>query len=148
MKNQVLIVKGPGSAGKSTTIKLAFDMFLQWVVQKKKRATVHYLYLTNREIAAVVEVGANRVGIATRGDTEGHVRSGLSFFSSHGCKVVVCATRSRGKPLKAARDFSSKRLGVIPTEWPKPKDKGTNAQQAANQKMAKQLVRWLKPASR
>lgn len=147
MKNQMLILKGPSSVGKSTTIKLAFDKFLKSTVQKK-RTTVHYLYLSKKEVGAVIEVGSHRVGIASRGDTKTHVKSGLSFFSSHKCNVVICATRSRGKPLVTAQDFSLKKLGISPTEWPKVRNIDASGQNAANKKMACALVRWLKVATR
>jgi len=148
MKSQMLILKGPGSSGKSTTTKAAFDMFLRWGIQKKKASTVHYLYLTGREVAAVVEVGEESIGIATRGDSELHVQQGLTFFASHRCKVILCATRLGGKPLTVAQRFASARLGVTPTEVSKFKDKGVAAQQAANLKTSKRLTQWLKLACR
>lgn len=147
MKKQMLILRGPGNAGKSTTIKLAFDMFLQWAVKNGKSSTVHHLYLTEREVGAVVEVGSEFIGIATRGDAEKHVKEGLDFFALHRCKVVLCATRSRGQPLKVAQNFSSEQLGVIPKEIVKQKEKIAD-QKAANMMTAKQLMRWLKLACR
>lgn len=147
MKKQMLILKGPSNAGKSTTIKLAFDMFLRWAVKNGNRSTVHYLYLTEREVGAVIEVGRKFIGIATRGDTETHVKVGLDFFASHRCKVVLCATRSKGKPLKVAQNFSSAQLGVMPTEVAKKKEE-VAGQQAANKMTAKQLLKWLKLACR
>lgn len=147
MKKQMLILKGPGNAGKSTTIKLAFDMFLRWAVKNGKSSTVHYLYLTEREVGAVIEVGSEFIGIATRGDAEKHVKDGLDFFASLRCKVVLCATRSRGKPLKVAQNFSSTQLGVMPREVVKQKEKVAD-QKAANMMAAKQLKKWLKLACR
>ena len=148
MKNQMLILKGVGSSGKSTTTKAAFGMFLQWAIQKKKASTVHYLYLTGQEVAAVVEVEGETIGIATRGDTVAHVNHGLAFFASHRCKVVLCATRSKGPPLAVAQGFASGSLGVTPKELTKLKVKGAAAQQAANLNTSKQLTRWLKSACR
>ncbi|MCP2010611.1 hypothetical protein [Duganella violaceipulchra] len=98
MKKQMLILTGPGKVGKSTTIKWTFDDFLRWAIQKKKASIVHYLYLTGREVAAVIRVGKESIGIATRGDSGTQVSASLDFFAIHRCKVVVCAARSRGKP--------------------------------------------------
>jgi len=145
MKKQMLILKGPGNTGKSTTIKLAFDMFLQWAIKNEKSSTVHYLYLTEREVAAVIEAGSEFIGVATRGDSEKQVKDGLNFFASHQCKVVLCATRSRGNPLRVAHNFSSTQLGVTPREVIKKKEKGAG-QQAANMMTAQQLMKWLKLA--
>ncbi len=148
MKKQMLIIKGESNSGKSTVVKLALEMFLQWAIQKKKASTVHYLYLTGREVAAIIEIGDDCIGIASRGDSEKHVKEGLAFFTSMGCKTVMCATRLTGKPLKAAQHFALTHLGVIPKEMSKSKDMGATAQQAANLKIAKQLVRWLKLSCR
>lgn len=148
MKRQMLILKGPGSSGKSTTTKAAFDMFLQWAIKKRKSSTVQFLYLTGREVAAVVEVGEESIGIATRGDSEFHVKQGLAFFAAHKCKVVLCATRSKGKPLAVAQRFALARLGVTATEVAKRKDKGTLIQQEENLKASKRLTQWLKLACR
>jgi hypothetical protein len=144
MKKQMLILKGPGATGKSTAVKHAFDAFLQWAIQKKKACTVHFLYLTKREVAAVIEFEDGAIGIATRGDSGEQVKAGLDFFTSHGCKVVMCAARSKGRSLKAAQKFASRQLGVIPTELLRTKDRGAAVQQAANLKTARQLIRWLK----
>ena len=113
MNKKMLIIKGPGSSGKSTTVKLAFETFLQFLVRTKDGAAVQYLYLTKREVAAVIKVGKLRVGVATRGDSEGHVKQGLSLFAAQKCHLVVCATRSRGKPLQVAQKFSLQRLKEI-----------------------------------
>lgn len=146
MNKQMLVLKGPGDAGKSTCIKLTFDDFLRWAIQKKKASTVHYLYLTDREVAAVIKIGKDSIGIASRGDSESQVTRGLAFFASHRCKVVVCATRSRGKPLIAARNFATKQLNVTATELKKSKIVGAAPQKTENIRMAKQLVGWLKKA--
>lgn len=148
MKKQMLILKGPGSSGKSTSIKLTFDAFLRWAIQKKKVTTVHYLYLTEREVAAVIEIGQESIGIASRGDSEAQVKNGLAFFARHQCEVVVCATRSRGKPLAAAQSFSVKRLGGKAAEIAKTKSAGSTAQKIDNIATSKYLVKWLKKASR
>ena len=155
MKTQMLILSGPGSVGKSTCIKIAFDDFLQWTLQKrtgvpmqKMGITVHYLYLTDREVGAVIKIGNESVGIATRGDAERHVAEGLEFFDRYKCKVVICAARSRGKPLKAAQDFATKKLRIAPIELPKLKIVGAAAQKTENTKIAKKLVKWLKDACR
>ncbi|PZO17983.1 MAG: hypothetical protein DCE87_02615 [Betaproteobacteria bacterium] len=148
MKRKMLIVKGSGSSGKSTTVKLAFESFLQDLVRIHGGADVKYLYLTKREVAAVIKVGKLRVGLATRGDSESHVKQGLTLFAANKCQLVVCATRSRGKPLQVAQDFSIQKLKVRAEEWKKPKDVDARSQQSANQAFANDIVRWLRSASR
>ena len=153
MKKQMLILSGPGGVGKSTCIKNAFKGFLQWTIRQQKVSTaqnkgvtVHYLYLTDREVAAVIKIGNESVGIATRGDTEQHVMTGLAFFASYKCKVILCATRSSGNPLKAAQSYASKQLNIVPTEWSKLRIVGAAAQKTKNTAVAKEMVKWLKKA--
>ncbi|WOB06883.1 hypothetical protein [Piscinibacter gummiphilus] len=144
----MLVVKGSGSSGKSTTLKLAFESYLQYLVRLNDGVPVEYLYLTKREVAAVIKLGKLRVGLATRGDSQNQVKLGLSFFAAHKCRLVVCATRSRGKPLKVAQDFSLQKLKVQAEEWKKPKDVGSKNQQVANHAFAKEVAGWLQSASR
>lgn len=150
MKKQMLILKGDSNAGKSTAIKFAFDMFLQWAVQDKQKkevsTVVHYLYLTKREVAAVIQIEHRFIGIATGGDTARQVEKALHFFHTHKCSVVICATRSSGKTLEKAQEFASTQLRVTPTELIKKKSEGDAAQQKANLRMASRLLRWLKSA--
>lgn len=146
MNKNMLIIKGPSNAGKSTTTKLAFDLLLLWAVQKGIASTVHYLYLSKREVGVVIKVGGESIGIASHGDTESHVQKGLTFFALHRCKIVVCTTRLHGKPLQAAQNFAYLKLKVVPTEMSKLQEVGEKVQQEANIKMAKQVVRWIKAA--
>lgn len=150
MKKQMLILKGDSDVGKSTAIKFAFDRFLQCAVQdkqKKKVSTVvHYLYLTKREVAAVIEVERCFIGMATGGDTPKHVQKALDFFTLHRCNVVMCATQSSGKTLEKAQQFASTQLRVTPKELIKKKIEGDTAQQKANLRMASRLLRWSKLA--
>ena len=147
MNKKMLIIKGPGSAGKSTTVKLAFEAFLQFLVRTEDGADVQYLYFTKREVGAVIKVGKLRVGVATRGDSESHVKQGLSLFAAQKCHPVVCATRSRGKPLQVAQNFSLRNLKVPAEEWKKPIHTGAKIQQAENQNFAKKIAGWLRAAS-
>jgi hypothetical protein len=147
MKKQMLIVKGSGSVGKSASVKLAFGMLLRWILQKELGATVQYLYWTNREVAAAIQVGAVCVGIATRGDNEREVSKALSFFFDQKCKVIVCATRSKGKPLEVARTFSTQRLKAPPEGWVKSAETDRQKHEAANRAFARKIVKWIKSAS-
>lgn len=145
MKRQMLILFGPGNVGKSTTIKIAFESFLKWLVNRHRPLSVHYLYLTGREVAAVLEAEGGCVGVATRGDSERHVKEALDFFARYKCRVVLCATRSGGRPLKLAQEFASSELGVIPLEMSKRgamEDRG----EEENREVADKLLRWLKGA--
>lgn len=148
MKKQMLILRGPGNSGKSTTIKMTLEMFLQWAKRREHILVVHYLDLTHIEVAAVVRIGEYFVGIASKGDTEAQVKKAFRFFCSFKCEIVLCATKSTGRTLKSAQIFSRSQLGITPVEVPKARDRGLKSQQIGNKKIAGELFKSLKKACR
>ena len=146
MKSSMLIVSGRGGVGKSTAVSLAFEGFLQWTVRTVSQITVHYLYRTARDVGAVIEVGEQRIGIASKGDTSAHVEHGLAFFESQNCSYILCVTRSSGSPLDAAHAHSQEQWNKAPEVWAKTSDVGAKAQQTANAALAARLLRRLKQA--
>lgn len=142
MKNQMLIVKGPGNVGKSTTVKAGFELLLRSVLKKQEPTNVKFLYLTGREVAAVIKIGAIGVGISTRGDNRKEVERALAFFSKEKCKIVVCATRSSGAPYVAAQKFALQNLKITPAELPKESEGNTSKRELANKAFAKKIHSW------
>ncbi len=117
----MLIISGVADSGKSTTLRLAFDKFLYWAVKSKSGVKVEYLYITEKDVAAVIKFEEISVGIVSRGDTGKQVNKGLNFFKKHKCKIVVCATRTSGSSLMAAESPQFKSLGAPHEVWPKLK---------------------------
>lgn len=137
----MLIVSGPGNIGKSTSIKTAFGRLLKWNL-KEAPTKVTYLYLTGKEVAAVVCIGSVFVGMATRGDSRKEVQRALEFFGEEKCKVIVCATRSQGASLAAAKEFSDER-GYFKKEKQKPSEPNVRRHAQANLASAKEIHQWI-----
>lgn len=138
----MLIIFGRADSGKSTTLRLAFEKFLYWAVKSKSGVTVEYLYITEKDVAAVIKFEKISIGIVSRGDTGKQVNEGLNFFKKHKCKIVVCATRTKGGSLVAARSPTFKCLGAPHEEWSKPRIMPDFEE--ANENYAKQIVKWVK----
>lgn len=136
---EMLIVLGPGSCGKSTSIKLAYQSILARALKPQVPVRATYLYSTVREVAVHVDLSVS-FGIATRGDGPSHVMDGLNFFTAHKSQVIVCATRSRGGSLQAALSFAALNGFAVTTIQ---QAKVSAAQQAgANSRLAKQIHAW------
>lgn len=148
----MLVVSGPASCGKSTAIKLAFESLL-------RRATIvafsrslppvraDFLYFTDREVAAAVH-WTPKIGIATRGDSAAEVSRSLGFLMSSGCKIIVCATRTRGGPSKTALSIASTH-GYIVTARPKTPTPGSVTRRGqVNDAFAKAIRTWIKRYAR
>lgn len=146
MRKQMLIIKGPGNVGKSTVLREGFKLLFRSILRKQKPTCAKFLYLTDREVAAVICIGATRVGISTRGDNRNEVKRALSFFSEEKCQVVVCATRSRGAPYGTALDFAFHRLKIEPTELIKESEGNMNKRELADKAFTRLIYRWVTKA--
>ncbi len=82
MRKRMLIVSGGGNTGKSTSIRLAFELLLKWKLRMRQPAEVSFLYFGEKEVAAILVVGASAVGIATRGDNKREVLKALKFYET------------------------------------------------------------------
>jgi hypothetical protein len=138
---QILIVQGPANAGKSTSLKLAYLALLKWTLRRQRPTNVHYLYSTDREVAATILIGSVLVGISTRGDNRQEVTKALDFFRSQKCKIIICATRSGGAPLRVARVFAADYKFAV-KEIIKQRDMTVRTQNVANGKISKQVRSW------
>lgn len=138
----MLIVKGPGNVGKSTTVKVAFGLVLKSILRKQKPTSTKFLYLTAREVAGAIQVGPTKVGISTREDNRKEVERALFFFSKEKCKVVVCAIRAKGAPYEAARDFALHKLKIVPAELAKTSESDMSKRALADRAFAKRIRNW------
>jgi hypothetical protein len=141
---RMLIVAGAGSTGKSTTVKQAWQLILKSAISYQGVTDASHLYITPKEIGVVVSV-AEKIGIASRGDTKTHVQEGLDFFLLQRCGVIVCATRSGGGSFKVAESFGI-RNGYAITVLHKLKYPDPDNYELENGERAKQIHRWAKNA--
>lgn len=140
MTKKMLIVCGPANTGKSSSIKAAFNSLLGWALRAQSPRDVKYLRNSDREVVATIRIGSELIGLSSLGDVAGEVKKALTFLTNEDCKVIVCATRSRGKPLETARQIGGKN-GYAIEEWPKPRD--VRAFDAANSSFASAIQKWV-----
>ena len=140
MKKQMLIITGPGNAGKSTTVKLAHHAILQRAIASQGITDARYLYLTQREVGVSIRVTVS-IGIATRGDSASHVQQGLNYFLAQKCAVIVCVTRSRGASRLAAENFA-RTNGFAITYMQKAKQPVVSQQSSSNGQFSRNVSAW------
>jgi molybdopterin-guanine dinucleotide biosynthesis protein len=131
----VFQVAGPGSVGKSTSIRLAYEQLRDKhadAVVVPSKATLR------KEVQAILKINGKLVGIESRGDNAVFVKAALKLFAKQGCAVIVCATRTRGETDLAVQDFATTNgFKVVPLE---KAGVATAEHSAENTKFAKKIA--------
>lgn len=133
MTKKVIALYGVADVGKSTTIKLAYDL----LKAKYKMATVDELFV-GADIKIVLTIDGTKIGIESQGDPSGRLKESLSLFVKMGCQVIICATRSRGQTVQAVEKLAS----AYEILWLEQVIKKTSAEQQHNNSiMAGKIVK-------
>ena len=103
MKNKTIIaVRGVANQGKSTTIKISYSLL------KELYPTANIKEMcVGVDITVVITVGRVKIGIESQGDPNSRLFQSLEDFVKIGCKVILCATRSRGATVEAVNSLAS-----------------------------------------
>lgn len=109
----VLVLSGAANTGKSTAL-VALGRTLQ--------DESHYYYeernrSSSRDRKIAVKRGKWLVGIATAGDTEKYVKSGLDFIKKQRCDIAIIAARTSKDPQKDMLAFCRKCKSVKGTRF-------------------------------
>jgi len=92
----VIALWGRSNIGKSSTIKQSYEL----LVAKYPRAEKgHEIFEV--DIRVVLTINGVKVGIESKGDPGSRLAESLRLFLKLGCKVIVCATRTRGQTVDA-----------------------------------------------
>lgn len=129
----LLALSGPSNSGKTTTIKMVYDLLLAHFEGKievndrlSKRAT--------SDIKRVLTIGEFKIGIESQGDPVSHdkkhhrLRDSLPFFDKEGCHIIICTSRTKGQTVEYVKacepkykiiPFTKKResLDNMKSEW-------------------------------
>lgn len=93
---EIIALRGPGTTGKTTTLKIVFEKLKAQGFQKDLEED-----LGNGDFLWVLEKGGRKVGLVTQGDyaqREYSVKKHLSKLESAGCDTAICAcTTGEGK---------------------------------------------------
>lgn len=102
MKKTIIALVGQGGKGKSSTIKLFFELL------KTSYPTLK-INLINRggDITVIVEFNSIKIGIESQGDPESRLGKSLDLFVKEGCKIIVCSCRTKGEPMRTVNAIST-----------------------------------------
>ena len=150
--NELIILSGDASCGKTTTLKMLIAMLLNqpntFVDQINPSSVFSRIKLIQTaysaggslpagDISVVLNVQGVLVGIRTEGDTIGSVWNGVVFFEKKGCSIGVLAAH----PEHLKRSQPCLTTGWTHTSMmPKRKVAVSGQQYAANQATAKVLL--------
>ncbi len=89
------------------------------------------------DLTVVMTIDDLKVGMESQGDPNSRLFNSLDHFVKIGCKVIVCATRSRGATVEAVNSLA----GEFLVKWfPKVSISSALEHVAANRSHAKQIV--------
>ena len=132
MTKKVFALRGIANVGKSDTVKKAYNL----LTSKYKNATKEHEKL-GVDIRSVLTINGAKIGIESQGDPNGRLEKSLSLFIEVGCKVIICATRTRGQTVNAVNKLKQSYELV----WLQQDDKSDAPEQEANNlAMAKKIV--------
>jgi hypothetical protein len=100
MKNTVIALSGVAKQGKSSSIKESYELL-------KQNLTIDEITheILGADIRAVLTIGRVKIGIESQGDPSSRLFESLKLFTSLGCQIIICATRSRGATVQAVQDL-------------------------------------------
>lgn len=133
MKSKTIIaVRGVANQGKSASIKIAYSL-LREIYPTAKIEELHI----GVDITVVITIDGGKVGIESQGDPNSRLFQSLDHFVNIGCKVIVCATRSRGATVEAVNSLA----GKYRVEWYSKQGVSSSSKyEAANRSVAQQIV--------
>jgi shikimate kinase len=100
MQRTIIALSGPRNAGKTTTIRRAYEQLSEEgnATDLKPKAT--------KEITAIIEIDGVKIGFASEGDRPKELREKIKELIAAGCIVIVCATRNAGtKTYRVVSEF-------------------------------------------
>lgn len=61
-----------------------------------------------KDISLIVKINGVKIGIESQGDPGSRIFESLKLFQERNCRIIVCATRSRGKTTQAVSNLAKK----------------------------------------
>jgi hypothetical protein len=96
---KVFALKGRRNLGKSQTIRTVDELLRA----KYPDAIVQHEHRTRVELRVVLSIDGVKIGVESTGGNSGSIQSSFDLFVSHGCDVIICATRTTGKTVNAVK---------------------------------------------
>jgi predicted kinase len=140
MIRTLIALRGVANSGKSTTVKRVFGS----LKSRHKDAVMNHGKF-GRDFRVVLTIKrVVKIGIESMGDPNSRLAASLELFVKEGCKVIICATRTRGQTVDAVNNLA-KRYEVT---WFEQVRSASSKHQASNAAMARRIFRAAEKAIR
>ena len=131
---RLIALRGVANVGKSTTIQKVHQLLLA----KYPTGECKYGAKPGKDVKVVIKIKGVRIGIESQGDPPGgRLEESLKWFWRKRCKVIVCATRTRGKTVEVVERLAD----GYELLWLDQVKVSIRQQESSNLRMASQIVR-------
>ncbi|MDD2865184.1 MAG: hypothetical protein PHC99_10765 [Methylococcales bacterium] len=128
---QIFAVRGIEKCGKSSCIKKIYEIL-------RENYPKAYVDIINEgyDITVIVVIDEIKIGIESAGDPNSRLPSSLKRFEQEDCKIIVCATRTRGGTVKAVENLANFAIKWFHKQRQKNEDE-------ENRKMAENIFKMI-----
>src|SRR5262249_8550359 len=141
MQRTMIALRGPGNAGKSTTIRLVYQN-----LRREGRVIRPVAPLRKEVKGAILEINGVEVGITSQGDEGEIVRSHVERLIEAGCVVIVCATRTYGGTVDVIEQLASEADLPFDIVWIEKDRQAHHDHDAGNRQKADEVIAEVKKA--
>ncbi|WP_313272769.1 hypothetical protein [Stenotrophomonas sp.] len=136
MKKQLIALRGPSNAGKSTTLHILYKLLLAHPGTKP----ISFEMIGRKiDFSAIIAINGIKIGIVNRGDVPGPLKNLIDDLVAENCKIIVCAARAKGNASAMLDSFKPKFKLVTVSKHRSETDKD-DVLILANQSTAHQLA--------
>jgi len=97
----IFAIKGISNTGKTSTIKTVYEL----LKEKYPTATINTIHNCS-DINIIITIDEISIGIESQGDPNSRLENSLKIFIEHKCKIIICATRTRGMTCEWVNTYS------------------------------------------
>lgn len=134
MTKKVIVLWGKADTGKSGTILKIYKL-----LKSKYKDATSESKIVGEDVRVILTINGIKVGIESQGDPGGRLLKSLKSFVKVNCRVIICATRTRGQTVDAVNNLKQHGYEII---WHQQDVKqNTTEQDSNNLKMANTIVR-------
>ncbi|MDX4061695.1 hypothetical protein Q6A90_04875 [Aliarcobacter skirrowii] len=105
MKSKIFVLQGKSGVGKTTTINKVYQLLRD--TKGVKSYKVSFEILNKVDIRAILNINEILVGIECQGDPSSRLKDSLKLFIENKCKVIICASRTRGMSVDWINEYSN-----------------------------------------
>ncbi|MGE8281608.1 MAG: hypothetical protein ACN6O2_14385 [Stenotrophomonas sp.] len=136
MKKQLIALRGPSNAGKSTTLHILYKLLLAPPSTKP----IGFKKIGYKiDFSAIVAINGIKIGIVNRGDVTAPLKKLIDHLAAENCKIIVCAARTKGN-VGTMLDSFSPRFKLVTVSKHRSETDKDDVLMLANQAAAHQLA--------